>query len=143
MRRHNARILAVLTLYNIDVNQLGFEDSLRCFENIQQVEMEYEYQVDIDYDFSRILVVSTMQNIEEIDKMIEKSLVKYTMDRLSYVDRAIIRMCTYEMMYSGIAREVAIDEALLITREYSNLEDDTQVKFNNRLLDNIAKNIYE
>ena len=74
MRRHNARILAVLTLYNIDVNQLGFEDSLRCFENIQQVEMEYEYQVDIDYDFSRILVVSTMQNIEEIDKMIEKSL---------------------------------------------------------------------
>ena len=35
------------------------------------------------------------------------------------------------------------DEALLITREYSSLENDAQVKFNNKLLDSIAKSIYE
>lgn len=42
-----------------------------------------------------------------------------------------------------LPKNIVIDEALLITREYSNLENDAQVKFNNRLLDNIAKNIYD
>ena len=47
------------------------------------------------------------------------------------------------MKYEMLPKNIVIDEALLITREYSNLENDAQVKFNNRLLDNIAKNIYD
>ena len=35
MRRHNARILAVLTLYNIDVSKLEGEDAINCIDNIQ------------------------------------------------------------------------------------------------------------
>ena len=84
-----------------------------------------------------------MNSLLEIDEIIGKSLVKYTIDRLSYVDRAIIRVATYEMLKTKTAKEVVINEALLITREYSNLDDDAQVKFNNRVLENIAKEIYD
>ncbi|MCI5788462.1 MAG: transcription antitermination factor NusB [Acholeplasmatales bacterium] len=141
MRRHNARILAVLTLYNIDVSKLEGEDAINCIDNIQSVEKEYEYQVDIDYDFSRSLIENTLKNLNEIDEIISKSLVKYTIDRLSYVDRAIIRLATYEMKYTDLVKNVAINEALLITREYSNLDDDLQVKFNNRVLESVANNV--
>ncbi|MCM1259519.1 MAG: transcription antitermination factor NusB [Prevotella sp.] len=143
MKRHNARILAVMTLYNMDVNQYSNEAALECFEQIQKLEREYEYPVEIDYEFSRELVAKSIENLHKIDELIAKSLVKYTIDRLSYVDRAIIRLSTYEMLMTSTAKEVIIDEALWITREYSNLNDDAQVKFTNRLLENIAKEIYE
>ena len=143
MKRHNARILAVMTLYNMDVNQYSNEAALECFEQIQTLEKEYEYPVEIDYEFSQELVTKGIENLQTIDEQIEKSLIKYTLDRLSYVDRAIIRVATYEMLMTSTAKEVIIDEALWITREYSNLNADAQVKFTNRLLENIAKGIYE
>lgn len=143
MKRHNARIIAILTLYNIDMNQLQKDEVMKCFEDIQRLEMEYEYQVDIDYKFSRQIVENVFNNLVEIDHIITLALVNYTIDRLSYVDRAIIRVATYEMLKTGLAKEVAINEALTITREYSNLDDNAQVKFNNRVLDSVAKIIYD
>lgn len=143
MKRHNARILAIMTLYNIDLNSYDINKGAKYFEEIKILEMEYEYQVEIDYNFSQNLVLGVLKNIENIDKLISETLVKYTLDRLSYVDRAVIRLATYEMVYAKEPKEVVIDEALLITREYSNLENDAQVKFNNKLLDNIAKKVYE
>lgn len=142
MKRHNARIIAILALYNIDINHYNPEEAMQCLNDIQTLEREYEYQVDIDYPFSHEIVEQVLNNLSEIDTIIEQSLVKYTIDRLSYVDRAIIRVATYEMWKTKTAKEVVINEALLITREYSNLDDDAQVKFNNRVLDNIAKVIY-
>lgn len=143
MKRHNARIIAIMTLYNIDLNNYDLEESINCFESIKNLEEDYEYQVEIEYDYSEKAVKGVLNNLVEIDNIIQNNLVKYTIDRLSYVDRAIIRLATYEMNYLKLAKEVAIDEALLITREYSSLENDAQVKFNNKLLDNIAKSIYE
>ena len=143
MKRHNARILTVLALYNMDFNNYNDGDSIKCFEDIKNLEMEYEYQVEIDYNYSEKLFLGIIEHLDEIEATITNSLVNKTNDRLSYVDRAIIRNAIYEMKYEMLPKNIVIDEALLITREYSNLENDAQVKFNNRLLDNIAKSIYE
>ncbi len=143
MKRHNARIIAVMTLYNIDLNSYEYDEAMNCFESIKNLEEDYEYQVEIEYEYSEKMVQGILNNLNDIDETISKSLVNYTLDRLSYVDRAIIRLATYEMKYVKLAKEIAIDEALLITREYSSLENDAQVKFNNKLLDNVVNNIYE
>lgn len=143
MKRHNARIIAVMSLYNIDLNKYNYEEAMDCFNNIKNLEEDYEYQVEIEYDYSEKMIVGVLENNEVIDTIISNCLVNYTIDRLSYVDRAIIRLATYEMKFLNLAKEVAIDEALLITREYSSLENEAQVKFNNKLLDNISKVIYE
>lgn len=139
MKRHNARIIAVLTLYYIDIQQYDKEEAMKYLNDIQELEREYDYQVDIDYKFCQEMVENVMEHLSQIDEMITRSLVNYTIDRLSYVDRAIIRTATYEMAYTKTAKEVVINEALLITREYSNLDDNAQVKFNNRVLENIFK----
>lgn len=143
MKRHNARIIAVMTLYNMDMSKLSIEETMEQLEVILNLEKEEEFPVEIDEPFSRILVEGTMSCLEDVDKLIASNLKKYSLDRLSYVDRALIRAAVYEMKYIRTPKEVVINEAIEITREYSSLDNDLQVKFNNSVLDSIAKVIYE
>ena len=94
-----------------------------------------------DYsDFVNELVNFVCANLEKVDEVIAKSLVNYKINRLSYVDRAIIRMAAAEMMM-GTAVAVVINEALEIVKIYSDQGDGNAVRFINKVLDNVSKNI--
>ncbi|MDX9691103.1 MAG: transcription antitermination protein NusB [Acholeplasmataceae bacterium] len=82
-----------------------------------------------------------IENLSTIDQIIENALFDYSLSRLAFVDRAIIRLAVYELNYTDLAKQIIIDEAVEITKIYSNLDDQKQHKFTNRVLDNIAKNI--
>lgn len=86
------------------------------------------------------LALGVMNNIARIDEIIANSLVNYTLSRLNVVDRSIIELATYEML-EGLAPQIAIDEALEITKLYTDAGDKKEVKFNNKVLDNIIKNL--
>ena len=119
-------------------------------ERIVVVEKLYSYDMNNDYvflakldDYSDMvtdLVNYVCNNLEKIDEIISKSLVNYRLNRLSYVDRAIIRMSTAEMMM-GVPVAVSINEALEIVKLYTDEGNGAAVKFVNRVLDNISKNI--
>lgn len=79
-----------------------------------------------------------ISRLSEVDGLIKEHLYNFTIDRLSYVDRAIIRLATYELLVHETPKEIVINEALELTKEYTNLDDEKQRKFNNRLLDQIA-----
>lgn len=79
-------------------------------------------------------------NKDQVDEMISKSLVNYQLHRLSYVDRAIVRVCTIEML-EGLDPKIAINEALEIVKIYADEGDKKDVRFINRLLDTIKNNI--
>mgnify|MGYP003292550325 CR=1 FL=1 len=143
MKRHNGRIIAVLTLYNMDLNKLTDTETLNALNDLIMMEAEEEFPVEIDTLYAHKLVDGVVNNLNVVDNIIIKSLVKYTIDRLSYVDRALIRVACYEMKFMDVDPKIAINEAVEITKEYSAVENDKQVKFNNKLLDNIAKVIYE
>lgn len=76
----------------------------------------------------------------EIDNVISSSLTNYTLNRLNLVDKAIIEVATYEMM-NDVDPKIAINEALEITKLYTDAGDKKEVAFNNRLLDNIKRNL--
>lgn len=82
-----------------------------------------------------------MQHLKDIDDIITKHLFDYSLHRLNFVDRAIIRLATYELLKTTIDKKIIINEAVELTKIYSNLDDEKQHKFTNRLLDNIAKTI--
>ncbi|MCK4552449.1 MAG: hypothetical protein KAU02_05965 [Tenericutes bacterium] len=82
-----------------------------------------------------------ISHINEIDEIIIKNLARYTIDRLNYVDKAIIRNAVYEMVYTDLPSNIAINEAINLTKKFSNLEDDQAKRFNNKLLDNIRKSL--
>lgn len=77
--------------------------------------------------------------IEDLDAVISANLENWTIDRLNYVDLAILRNAVYEMKYAGLPPQIVIDEAVELTKRFSNLDDDKARAFNNRLLDNIRK----
>ncbi len=79
--------------------------------------------------------------LTRIDKIIESNLIDYSLYRLAFVDRAIIRLAVYELLTTDLAKEIIIDEAVELTKVYSNLDDEKQHKFTNRVLDNIAKSL--
>lgn len=117
---------------------------------IQAIELLYQYDFHESILFyqdetinqeSKHLFLSVVENINTIDEMIEKHLVNYTLDRLNKVDKAIIRLATYQLMKKELPGEVVINEAIEITKDYTDLDDEKQHKFTNRLLDNIYKGI--
>ena len=92
--KRNSRIRAIQTLYNIELLDSTVEEALADASSV----------VDDD---AKTLVVSVMNAQPRIDEVISSSLTNYSLDRLSYVDRAIIRVATYEMM-NGLSPSIAI-----------------------------------
>lgn len=150
--RHNTRALALSVMYSLDINNNLYleEDKNVALENVlsdvlAMSQTEFftdEFPTLYNQEFLRTLTSKCYLEIASVDEIISKSLVKYTIDRLSFVDRAIIRIATAEMLIGETPRNIIIDEALELTKELTNIENDQQVKFNNRLLDNIAREIY-
>lgn len=120
------------------------DDRISCMEMLFTYDMTNEYiylSPNDDYsDFATDLVNYVCSNLEKIDDVIKASLVNYKLNRLSYVDRAIIRAATAEMMM-GTPKAVVINEALEIVKVYSDQGDGAAVRFVNKVLDNISKNL--
>lgn len=89
------------------------------------------------------ILLKVKNQLSEIDEIISRNLVNWTIDRLNYVDKAIIRYAVYEMKYDHLEFEIAIDEALELTKKYSNLDDNLAKNFNNKLLDTIKNNLFK
>ena len=83
------------------------------------------------------LLQGWMQHREEIDEVIAKNARNFEFNRLSAVDRNVLRIACHEILFrSDIPAPVAINEAIEIAKKYST-EDSG--KFVNGVLDNIRK----
>ena len=80
-----------------------------------------------------------MSRIAFLDQIIEEHLYEYSLGRLAFLDRAIIRLAVYEMVDTDLPVQIIIDEAIELTKIYSDLDDGKQHRFTNKVLDNIAK----
>ncbi len=97
---------------------------------------ENEYDQEVEKTF-----LDVKANYPKLDEIINSSLTNWSIDRLNYVDLAIIRFSVYELTELKTPFEIVVNEALEITKIYSNLDDDLARKFNNRLLENIKKTL--
>ncbi len=82
-------------------------------------------------------VHNVIENSVNIDEMINKYLNNWTIDRLGKTDQAILRLATYELIYTDTPGVVVIDEAIELSKQYS---DDKVKNIINAVLDNILKN---
>jgi N utilization substance protein B len=83
-----------------------------------------------------------LSKIDLVDEIIEKNLNDYRIITLNTLDRNIIRYATYEMRFTNLHPNIVLNEAIEITKEYSDI-DDLQYKFTNSVLDNIARYLKE
>ena len=97
-----------------------------------------EYVNDDNYDVeTKKFLSNVVTNLEEIDEVITRNLEGYTISRLNLVDKQIIRIAVYEMLKTDTEIQIIIDEALEITKKFSDEGNHKAVAFNNRLLQNI------
>ena len=77
-----------------------------------------------------------MDSHGEIDKLISEKSANWRLERMSVVDRNILRMAIYEMKEVGTPPAVVIDEALELARQFSG---DESTAFINGVLDAIRR----
>lgn len=88
-------------------------------------------------EFATRLVRGALGHIDEIDRVIQRAAEHWDMKRMAAVDRNILRVAVYEILYSkDIPPAVTINEALEIAKKFSSVES---ASFINGLLDKIAK----
>ena len=91
-------------------------------------------QIDIENDFIKELVNGYCNQKEEINHLANKYMKDWTIDRLNMVDQAILSIGIYELMYTKTPSIVAINEAVELSKKYSDLD---VTKMINGVLDNI------
>lgn len=123
--RHQLREEVVKLLYNVEFMNISIIEAKDTLENVDKEAFDLA---------SKVLVKQA-----EIDGIIEKNLVNYTLKRLNAVDRAIIRLAVYELLEKQTPSNIVINEAIELTKQYTDLGDKKAVRFNNKLLDNINK----
>src|SRR3989344_2075884 len=88
-------------------------------------------------DFARALFLGVKEHENDINKLLECYSDHWKIHRMSFIDRNIIRMALYEMLYiKDIPPSVSIDEAIEIAKHYGS-EDSSA--FVNGILDKIFK----
>ena len=88
-------------------------------------------QIDIKNDFVIDTVKGIIKSQNKINKLANKYLENWTIDRLNKVDQAILSIGIYELMYT---KTPSINEAIELSKKYSDLD---VVKMINGVLDNI------
>jgi len=87
-------------------------------------------------EFAASLVRGTVEQVSALDERIAKHAEHWRMERMSAVDRNILRLALYEMTSVGTPAAVVIDEALELARKFSG---DESVQFVNGVLDAIHR----
>ena len=128
--RRQARIYAVMALYSYEINEKKV--------NINELfNFEYDDKKAANNSFTKELVEGTINNLQKIDSIIEKYSKNWNISRIQYVDKSIIRMSIYSLIYlKDIPKSVIIDEAVEIAKIFG---DKDSYKFVNGILDAIQE----
>ena len=128
--RHQVRESIVGLLYASDIGNDGidkFADELFEEKKIRNNQLEFAKEL-----YSGIKI-----NLDSVDEVINSYLKEWNLSEIGNIERAILRLATYEILYSELDDVVIINEAIELAKKLCN---DTSPKFINGVLDAIMKN---
>ena len=134
MSRKLARESAFKLIYQIPF--LGSLPISEVVENYSVCEADYAKLTEKDLQYVDLCVNSCFENVEEIDTKISASLKNWSIDRLSKVNLAILRLSLSEMTYGEVPFQVSINEAVELAKKFS---DDEAPAFVNGVLADVIK----
>lgn len=127
--RSELREIAMKVLYQVYI----FQDSNQEY-NVNELIKE---QLEVENEFVNDIIFNVIEKQKEINKLANKYLVDWNINRLSKVDKAILSIGIYELMYTETPSIVAINEAVELSKKYS---DEKVTKMLNATLDKIYHN---
>ncbi len=111
--------------------QIGFENEYNIDKMIESLEEDTKFDSD-DREYIVHTVNGVINNLSEIDKYILSNLKGWTIDRISKVDLALLRLAIYEIKFDrSVPYKVSVNEAVELAKAYG---DDKSHSFVNGLL---------
>ena len=131
-KRHRAREAVI---------QFHFWRDLQHGETPERIEDFWEFcpATDRVREFAQPLIEGMVTHRDELDERIRKYCENYNLDRISVVDRNVLRLAIYEMLYrDDIPPVVSINEAIDLAKTFGGAESG---KFVNGILDRVRKDL--
>lgn len=128
--RRKAREIAIQILYQADVAGVPFSEAFATYEG-------YFHPSPRVLSFAKELVDGVAKYQKDIDTLIERFSKNWKITRMSAIDRNILRLATYELLYRpDIPPKVSINEAVELAKAFGT---DESASFVNGILDAIYK----
>ena len=125
-QRRKAREVALQVLYQVDASKIAVDEAIELFRDNFGIPQETG-------EFSEHLIRYTRSHIEEIDDLITNCSEHWSLERMSIVDKNILRMAVCEFLYcDDIPPKVTLNEAIDIGENYGS---DNSGSFINGILD--------
>ncbi len=129
-KRRIGREAAIQFLYSNEVNDDTNPEQIDAFWKLRPLRPDARA-------FATELVIGVLRHREAIDSVLTKKLENYRLERLAAVDRNILRLAIYEILFrEDVPNPVVINEAIEIAKRFASTESSS---FVNGLLDSIRK----
>ena len=127
--RHQSRESVISLLYAKDIGNDNIDKFVE--EMLEDKKIRNKQK-----EFALSLFEGISENLEEIDREINKHLKEYKLHEVGHIERAILRLGTYEILKSNLDNAVVINEAVELAKE---LASDTAPRLINGVLDAVSK----
>lgn len=124
--RHQVRQSVVSILYSCEFNEFNIEFVNEFLEEKKIRNKQKEFTLEL---FNGI-----MNNIKDIDNNLNLYLKENKLENIGNIERAILRLGTYEIIFTPTDNAVVINEAIELAKE---LGSDNSTKFINGVLDSL------
>lgn len=125
-RRSRAREVVLQLLYQDDMNPDHSEWDDDEFMRGRLLNNEQLYE------FARSLLWGVRRNREELDQLLAERASNWTPERMAAIDRNLLRLGAYEILYGGTPGPVAINEAVELAKRFGSKQS---AQFVNGVLD--------
>jgi N utilization substance protein B len=131
-RRRRSRELALQALYQLNITKQDVTALLAQFQ-------DHFLPGGAPDEFLRRLVLGVLKHCEELDRLIERYSENWRLDRIDVIDRNILRMALFELLYcEDIPPKVTINEAIDLGKRYGSEDSGS---FINGILDRIQNEV--
>jgi len=126
--RRKSREFALQVLYQLDITK---QDTIKTLAQFQD---HFSGNEERD-EFMERLVLGVLEHCQEIDRLIEKYSENWRLVRMNIIDRAILRMAIFELLYcEEIPPKATLNEAIELGKRYGSEDSGS---FINGILDRI------
>jgi N utilization substance protein B len=131
-KRRRSREFALQVLYQLEITkQNALQAMVQLRENFSSEEE--------DDEFAKRIVLGVMDHRQEIDRLIEGRSENWRLDRMTIIDRNILRIAIFELLYCDeVPPKVTLNEAIDLGKRYGSEESGS---FVNGILDRIQNEV--
>ena len=127
-RRRKSREAALQVLYQLNITKQDATTALTRFQE------HFLSRGEAD-DFLKRLVLGVLEHFSQLDRLIEQYSEHWRLDRITLIDRNILRIALFELLYcEEIPPKVTINEAIDLGKRFGS---DDSGSFINGILDRI------